>query len=103
MQRGYKLRPPHTNINSLGPLERNPDHPSPRTRRHLHHLLQQLLYQPNKAAIVQADKILAGYPYLRDEWGPRISAAERALRSTRPIASNPSPSSVPRPRSQPRP
>jgi hypothetical protein len=72
---------PDTDINSLGPLERDPSNPSPRSRRRLHRILEMLLYVPSEEGIVQADKILAAYPYLRDEYGPRITAAERALRA----------------------
>jgi hypothetical protein len=72
---------PDTDVNSLGPLERDPDNPSPRSRHRLHRILEILLYAPSTESIVQADKILAAYPYLRDEYGPRITAAERRLQA----------------------
>ena len=66
---------PNTDINSLGPLERNPSNPSRRTRERNRRLLEILLDTPTAWSIAQADKILAAYPYLRDQWGPRITAA----------------------------
>jgi hypothetical protein len=38
-----------------------------------------LLTYPSPRSIAQADKILAGYPDLREEWGPRITAACQQL------------------------
>jgi hypothetical protein len=62
-------------------LVRDPSNPSPRSRRRYRRILDMLLYAPSEDAIVQADKIIAAHPYLRDEYGPRITAAERSLRA----------------------
>ena len=52
--------------------------PSPNTRKRLHRFMDMLLTYPSPGSIAQADKILAGYPWLRAEWEPRIiEACER--------------------------
>ena len=65
---------PDTSPNSIGPME-DPLRPSPNTRKRLHRLLDMLLTYPSAESIGQAGKILAGYPWLRDAWEPRITEA----------------------------
>ena len=47
----------------------------------LHRLLDMLLTYPSAESIAQAGKILAGYPWLRAEWEPRLIEACELLHS----------------------
>lgn len=72
---------PDTDPNSLGPCE-DPDHPS-RTTRRRHRLLLDMLLEGD--SLTDAYKIVAAYPYLRAEYGPKLKerSAEIRRRETR--------------------
>ena len=71
---------PNTTPNTIGPTE-DPRRPSPNTRKRLHRCMDMLLTYPSAESIAQAGKILAGYPWLRAEWEPRLIEACELLHS----------------------
>lgn len=80
MRRKYKTFDcrwdPDCDLNGIGPMDPDPlNNPSQQTRKRNRRFLEMLLTYPSVQSIAQADRILAGYPYLREEWGPRITAA----------------------------
>ena len=61
-------------LNSLGDPVLDPEHPTPRNRARHHHILNMMLEVGNLNTVF---KILAAYPYLKDEYGERVVQAVR--------------------------
>ena len=65
--------------NSIGPLC-DPLHPTARNKARHRYIMDMMLDAGN---LVIAYKILAAYPYLRDEYSERMARAEREEEATR--------------------
>lgn len=74
---------PDLNLNSIGPLVRDPDNLSPVSLRRNRLFLDMLIGTGGQASLQRARKIIVAHPQLRAEYADKIQARAKRLSSCR--------------------